>query len=93
MPEESKESWLSRQISVRLVSRREAMFKYLKRISDHKSMYLFQGMWMTPDEIKKHYKGLKWRHRIMFLELIGLFLLLVALTGGVAYVCQLYIGL
>lgn len=47
--------------------------------------YLWEGMWLTPQDIKKIQETMKKRDRIVFVEIIALFLLMI-LFSSVSYV-------
>lgn len=76
----SYDRYFSKEISDKLIARRKDMIVKLQQISMEKGKFLFEGKWLTPDEVKEYYRSMKKQDRQIFGELLGLFVLMVGLT-------------
>lgn len=59
----------------------EAVFAEFEKYSQQHGQVLFQGRWMTPGQVKRHYRWLRLRSWWMLLEVMGLLVVLLAGVG------------
>ena len=76
-----KDRSFSKEISDKLIAKRKAMVKKLQEFSQAQGKLLFEGKWLTSEEIKEYYRLMKKQHRQMFVEIIGLFIAMIGLTA------------
>jgi len=67
-----------------LARRRKVMVSKLQDMAKRRGAVLFEGEWLTPKQVKKAYWRLRRSGWVIFLELLGLFLLMgiIALMLG-----------
>ena len=52
---------------------------------------LFDGRWLTPDEVASHHRRLKWRSLWVILETLAVTLLLLGLARSLYGILQLFL--
>lgn len=76
-----KDRPLSKEISYKIIARRKAMVEKLRGFSKEQGRLLFEGKWLTPNEVKEYYHIMKKQNRQIFAELIGLFIVMLGITA------------
>ena len=93
MPNIIQDKHLPEQTARQLLSRRKAMVEKLREFSTQHHKLLFDGDWLTEDQVRRRYRRLKWKHRKWFLELLILYFLLACTAGFVFLIFSMLLGL
>ena len=90
MPENEKQ--LDHETTEKLISPRSAMIQKLRILSLEHGKLLFDGNWLSPEDARRCYRRLQWKHFRWFLETLLLYFLLLCLTGIVFFILKMLVG-